>query len=192
MPASRGSDKSNGLYAAFLRGINIGGKSIKMDELRKLAADLGYGDVRSYIQTGNLVFSASKKKPAELAGDLSGALRRAYGFDVAVLIRTAPELEAIAAGNPFPEEAGSAVRKLYLTLLEKEPAEAKRAALLEYGNEADRFELHGLTLYTLYGNGYGKSEFSNNFIEKKLGVAATTRNWASFTEILKMMKPEGN
>jgi uncharacterized protein (DUF1697 family) len=178
-------------FAAFLRGINVSGqKIIKMDALRGLADGLGYADARTYIQSGNLVFSASKMKPPILSKEIRTAIRSSHGFDAVVIVKTAAELAAIAAANPFPVDRVSGVKKLYVTLLEEKPKKENLAALLEHRNGVDRYvySTDYLVIYTVYANGYGKSEFSNNFLEKMLGVAATTRNFATVAALLKMFE----
>lgn len=170
---------------AFLRGINVSGqKIIKMSELKAAFEDSGYVKPATYIQSGNVVFDSSKNIHADTASDISAMIRIRFGFEVTVIVKTTKELSRIIAENPFPAETGTG--RLYATLLSENPSTAAIKELAVYDNGVDAFIFQKSVIYTVYGRGMGKSEFSNNFIEKKLKVAATTRNWNTLVKLLSM------
>ncbi len=180
------------VYIGLLRGINVSGqKLIKMEELRSLLAELPFRQVRTYIQSGNIVFEAEQKETELLERMLENKIAEAYPFQVPVVVRTAPELAAVAEACPFSEAAatdgsGKAQHKLYVAFLSERPDDRQTALLQSYSSDADQFKVAGREVYILCRNGYGKSLFSNNFLESKLKVTATTRNWATVTKLIGM------
>ncbi|MFY1674424.1 DUF1697 domain-containing protein [Plantactinospora sp. WMMB334] len=167
-------------YVALLRGVNVGsGNRIGMADLRRIAADLGHDDVRTYLQSGNVVFGADDRAgPERLAGDIRRALADELDLDVAVMVRSGPELAGLTGGNPYAAGQPEEVKMLVAFLAE--PPEADRAAELSVpgGETAEfRFADTGRDVYLHYPDGYGRSRFSNAYLEKRLGVASTTRNW---------------
>lgn len=155
------------LYAAFLRGINVGGaRVIPMAELRDLVAGLGCGDVRSHIASGNLLFRATR----DMGRDIEAAIAARWGFDVPVMIRTAAELEAIEAANPFSEADG----RRYLGFCAAAPDPAR---LDPDRSPPDRWAIAGREIYFAYPDGRGKSRLTPAYVESALGIAVTVRNW---------------
>lgn len=170
---------------ALLRGINVAGqKQIRMAELRELAENLGFGRVRTYIQSGNVLFESGGMSEEEAAGRLEAAIREGFGYTVKVIARFASRLEAVIAANPFREEAEAEDMSLYASFLAREPSPDAAALLETYATEAERYRILGDTVYVLVNKGtYGRSQFSNNFLEKKLQVEATTRNWQTVNKL---------
>lgn len=170
-------------YVALLRGVNVGGRGkIEMSALRKLFEDLGHADVRTYVQSGNVIFRAADDRPAELAREIEGRIARDLGVGTTVLLRGADELALIAASNPFLGRE-SDLAKLHVTFLADEP-DRERAARLEVpAGQPDDLALLGREVYLHCPNGYGRTKLNNTFIEKRLGVAATTRNWTTVTKL---------
>ena len=174
-------------YAAFLRGVNVGGhKLIKMADLRELCLEGGLLEVQTYIQSGNIVFSS----PAQggLAEKISLLIRAAYGFEVAVLVKDCAEMGRIIDANPLARDGGYEVKGLYATLLEAIPTENAVLAMARSGKVREKFAIIGDVVYTWYAQGYGKSDFSNNFIEKALGLRATTRNWTTMLALAQLTR----
>ncbi len=172
-------------YAAFLRGINVSGqKSIKMAELRKSCMAEGLLEVETYIQSGNIVFSCEPLADGGPAKRISALILDAYGFEVAVIAKSAKELAGIVAANPLARPGACEPKGLYATLLERPPIPADMKVLAARASE--RYELVGDVIYTCYARGYGKSEFSNNFIERVLKLSATTRNWNTMLKVSEM------
>jgi uncharacterized protein (DUF1697 family) len=169
-------------WVCLLRGVNVGGKKVAMKALRELIEELGHQDVVTYIQSGNVVFRAPSGGARKLAGDIQKAIKAEMGLDVTVLLRSPDELGEVIAGNPFP----GVEDKLHVTFLDAEPEASKVAAMDAEAYSPDRFEVVGRTVYLHCPDGYGRSKLVNSFWEKKLGVAATTRNWRTVNKLLEM------
>jgi len=169
-------------YIAMLRGINVSGqKSIRMEQLRGMFEAMGLQQVTTYIQSGNVIFESEPSEPSGLETQIEEAIKHTFGYDVPVLIRATSEMEAILAANPFPPSSDSGA-KLYVTLLANKPAPEAVTKLQSVQNDVDQFYVVDRQVYIVSMN-YGKSKFSNTFIEKKLGVKATTRNWETMCKL---------
>ena len=156
-------------YAALLRGVNVGGNAVRMPDLTRIVEGLGGRDVQTYLQSGNVVYTGTKK----VADHLEAALRAELGVRAPVLARSGKQLADIVAGKPF-SESGKAVS---VTFLAAKPAAAALAAIDESAYGADRFVARGAEIYLLTPGGYGRSKLNNSFWERKLATMATTRNW---------------
>lgn len=186
------------VYIALLRGINVSGqKLIKMDSLRKTFEGLGFAQVQTYIQSGNVLFTAEAVTDAglkECKERIEQEIERVYGFIVPVVVKRLAEWHEIIAQNPYAPggvraKANDSIEEgasLYVSLLGQEPDAAACERLLACSSDADAFTLIGGQVYILCRPGYGKSLFSNNFIEKKLGVYATTRNWQTMNKLAEL------
>ena len=157
-----------------------------MADLKALYISLGFCDVLTYIQSGNVIFSS------ELGADaivtlIEKAINKQYGFDVPVQVREVAVFEKLIVECPFTEldlvEEGT---RVMVTFLAKLPSEANVVKLMTYVKEPERLVLHGCEVYLYCPNGYGKTKLSNTFIEKKLGVTATTRNWKSVLKLCEL------
>jgi uncharacterized protein (DUF1697 family) len=170
-------------YVAMLRGVNVGGKTIKMAALARLFSDLGYGDVVTYIQSGNVVFTSPSRRADALARAIEARITRDLGIDVRVLLRSRAELERVQHANPLLR-AGADPSKLHVTFLTTKPAAAlvRAAGALDFG--ADEFRVVGREVYVHCPNGYGRTKINNTFFEQKLHVVATTRNWNTVNKLL--------
>ncbi|HEV2119280.1 MAG TPA: DUF1697 domain-containing protein [Candidatus Bathyarchaeia archaeon] len=165
-------------YVALLRGINVGGqKIVDMEKLRSSFEALGYRHVRSYLQSGNVIFEAAKTSADDLSKIIRKKILSDVGFPVSVIVRTANELKKIAAHNPFLSEKSVDHSKLHVTFSAELPAEGAVGKLDSLGAFPDRFLVKGREIYLYCPNGYGRTKLSNNAIEKVLSVKATTRNW---------------
>lgn len=175
-------------FVALVRGINVSGhKSVMMKDLRALMETLGAEDVATYLQSGNVVFRPADTDPDAWARAIEAKIRYQLGYDVAVLVRTAHELARVAAENPFIS-GGEDGARLYVTFLGAAP-DPERATALGAGTAAgtaDSFRLHERHVYLHCPGGYGRSTLNNAFFEKKLAVAATTRNWRTVTTLAEM------
>ncbi|AVT40717.1 DUF1697 domain-containing protein [Plantactinospora sp. BB1] len=169
-----------GRYAALLRAVNLGSHNrIGMADLRRIVTDLGYDDVTTYLQSGNVVFGAGDDAgPERLADEIRRALADQLGLDVAVMVRSGPELAALAGGNPYVSGQPDEV-KLLVAFLAEPPGADRVAELSVPGAETAEFTVAdtGRDLYLHYPDGYGRSRFNNAYLEKRLAVASTTRNW---------------
>jgi len=180
-------EQANRTYIALLRGINVSGqKKIKMAELRALLAGLGFERVQTYIQSGNIVLEAPARPAAELSAEIAGKIKAVYGFEVPVLALEAEELRAAAAANPFSEAAAADPRGVLLTFLAQSPDPERVEALRKQDFSPERFLLQGRCVYLHCPNGYGRARLNNNFLERQLQSPATTRNWKTVEELLRM------
>lgn len=175
--------RSPDTVVALLRGINLGSRNrIAMADLRELVEKLGGDDVRTYLQSGNAVFR-SRETPAKLEAALERAIKRALGLDVTALVRTKKQLLKIVEGNPFPKAAPKTVHVALLATKPKAPGARK----LRGGSfDPDELEIAGREVYLHCPKGYGSTKLSNAFLEKQLGVAATTRNWRTMTSLAEL------
>ncbi|MBL7805292.1 MAG: DUF1697 domain-containing protein [Saprospiraceae bacterium] len=171
-------------FIAILRGINVSGRNmIKMPELKSLFEAMGFASVRTYIQSGNVVFSALETEEARLSAQIAETVTARFGFAVPVLARSAQEWAQILHENPFLSEKNIDPAFLHVTLLDELPRPEAAEKLMEYQYEPDRFALRGRTVYLYCPGGYGNTKLSNAFFEAKLKVRATTRNWKTMNEI---------
>ena len=173
-------------YAALLRGINVSGKNpIKMDALRALFADLGFDNVTTYVQSGNIVFTSSARSAAKVAATIKRGIADQLGADVAVIVRTGNELATIAGANPLHTKS-SDPSKLHVTFLESAPSAAKLKAIDPSVAAPDEFAVVGREVFLHCPNGYGRTKLNNTFFEKKLDVVATTRNLRTVQKLVEL------
>lgn len=159
-----------------------------MAELRDLYASLGYLEVRSYIQSGNVVFRHSETDLRSLAGKIGKAIADTFGYAVDVLIRTPEELDRIIIGNPFIGSPDTRLDKLSVTFLADVPDQSVVDQIHTKNDGEDSFIVTGAEVYIHAPGGYGKTKFSNTYIEKLLGVSATTRNWRTVNKLLELSR----
>ncbi len=170
-------------FASLLRGINVSGhKKIPMAGLKTLYEELGFTKVKTYIQSGNVVFETDQQDVSLIRQLIESKIEATYGFDVTVLIRTADELRQVASTNPF-----ETIEDVYVTFLAEEPSPEKWANLKSLDPGTERMELKNKELYLQFPDGYGKAKLSNPFVESKLKVRGTTRNWRTINEILRLL-----
>ena len=174
-------------YISLLRGINVSGqKRILMNDLKSLYESIGLDGVSTYIQSGNVVFNSDEKNKNKIAELITDSIKLKYGFDVKVLIRTKNELAKITKQNPFLKNEGVDVKRLYVTFLERKP-DAKLINNLATDKETiDSYKVIGMEVYLHVPGGFGRTIYSNNYIEKKLALKATTRNWKTVNKLLQI------
>ena len=176
-------------YISILRGINVSGqKKIKMADLKMLYEEQGFKNVITYIQSGNVIFEAKSKLTIEvLKKIIEKAIETKYVFQVPVDIRTNQELKQIIEKCPYEElkeeENGT---KILITFLQSTPLNQKLESLLEYVKSPEKLVIQGKEVYLYSPDGYGKSKLTNTFIEKKLAISATTRNWKSVKKLYEL------
>ncbi len=161
---------------ALLRGVNVGGRKVPMAGLREAFEHLGHVNVRTYIQSGNVVFDAGGSGDSIRAA-LEAAIDRAFGLDVTVLLRTPADLAKVVKANPFGSDA-------YVTFLDGVPDRKRVVALDPAPFAPDEFRVVGQEVYVRCPNGYGRTKINNTYFEKKLGTRATTRNWNTVETLL--------
>lgn len=172
-------------YVAFLRGVNVGGNTLKMSWLREACEEMGLNGVQTYVQSGNVVFS-SRLGAAKLEQTLKDMIDKQTRLPVTVTVRSASELEGVIAGNPFLKQKGVDVTKLHVTFLAKAVAEPALDKLDALAGTRDQYRLIGREIYLHCPINYGETKLSNNAIEKVLAVGATTRNWKTVTTLQEM------
>jgi len=156
-----------------------------MDWLRKACEGLGLLDVRTYVQSGNIVFS-SRASVSKLAQTLKTTIDAQTRLPVTVVLRSASDLEKIVAGNPFLKQKSVDVTKLHVTFVSRAPVKPALDRLDALAGTRDQYRLAGSELYLHCPINYGETRLSNGAIEKVLGVGATTRNWKTVTTLLAM------
>lgn len=175
-------------YISLLRGINVSGqKKIQMSDLKSLYESIGLLDVITYIQSGNVIFNSNNKSKSALKKIIEEAIEGRYKFQVPVELRTSRELLDIIKNCPFTTiDVEQESTKVLVTFLSAKPLKHSIEKALEYIAVTEKLVLKGREVYLYCPNGYGKSKLANAFLEKKLGVAATTRNWKSVTKLYEM------
>jgi len=176
-------------YIALLRGINIGrNKRIKMADLVKTFEALGFKKIKTYLQSGNVIFNYDSIDTAKIAENIEEKISQTFGFSVNVVIRTDDELESIVKGNPFIKEACIEHDKLHVTFLLDVP-DPKAVLNLDINKaENEKFEVIGREVYLYCPNGYARTKLKNDMFEKKLNTVATTRNWKTTNKLLELSK----
>jgi uncharacterized protein (DUF1697 family) len=175
-------------YIAILRGINITGhKIIRMEALRTSFEGLGFRQIKTYVQSGNIIFDA--RKDTKLAGKIEKKILADFGFNVSVLVKTPKEMAQVIHDNPFPKLAGVDHSRLYVTFLSAPAPPTAESTLKGLATQQEQFHTGRREIYLYCPNSYGKTKLSNTAIEKKLGVVATTRNWRSVNALLALAQP---
>ena len=173
-------------YVSMIRGINIGGKRVKMDRLKELYISLDFKNVKTYIQSGNVIFESINFDPTKLSYIIEKGMAEVFNIDVKVLIRTKNEMKNVIDGNPFKKED---LKHIYVTFLADIPSEKlitdlNQSIAEDVKNISDKYIVSFKEIYLFLPNGYGRTKLNNNFFEKKLGTSATTRNWRSINKIV--------
>lgn len=172
-------------YIALLRGINVSGKNpIKMADLRILCESLGFTQVSTYIQSGNIIFKADEEH-STLVQRIHDAIAEKYSYDVPVMVYSTEAWQEIVAANPFAETVTD-VKTLHMTLLADEPDDAAIHALAERDFSPDEYQIIGKMVYLHCPNGYGRTKLNNTFWEKAFNTSATTRNWKTTLKLLEL------
>jgi uncharacterized protein (DUF1697 family) len=178
------------VFISLLRGINVSGQNpIRMADLSNLYRSLGYEDVVTYLQSGNVVFNAGRLDGEKIAARIEAQIRQTFSYSVAVFVRDVDYIREIVANNPFIAK-GVDISKLYTTFLYRTPTAAMLNNLDPPSGATDEFSLGKDAIYLYCPNGYGRTKLSNTFFEKKLDVPATTRNWNTVRALLNIAKEQ--
>lgn len=173
-------------YVALLRGINVGGhRKIKMANLKGVFEALGFGAVRTYIQSGNVLFQAAECEEP-LRQRIEQQIAAMFGFPVTVALRTADEIAQLIADCPYAPDALQEDESLYVALLTHAPSPEGVERLLAVSAEPDECRIVGREVYLLYHRSARDTPLTNNLLEIRLGVPATTRNWRTITTLAAM------
>jgi uncharacterized protein (DUF1697 family) len=174
-------------YVALLRSVNVAGHGrIAMNELRASFEALGYSGVTTYIQTGNVVFSAGSKSETGVAAAIEQQLAEDFGDSPAVILRTVPELLRIGRASPYAK-AGANPSRHHVTFLAAAPSRAALDALAIPPSGRDELVVEGREVYVHTPDGYAETKFTGTFLERRLGVVSTTRNWNTVTKLSELV-----
>ncbi|WP_223835971.1 DUF1697 domain-containing protein [Streptomyces venezuelae] len=179
---------TTGKYAALLRGINVGGnKKVPMAELRSLLEGLGHGDVQTYLQSGNAVFSSTRQDPAALARELEAAIEAHFGFRVACLVLGGAYLRAVAEACPFPA-AELAGKQLHVTFCSEQPGPERFAAIDGAAYLPEEYRIGERVLYLYVPEGLGRSKLAEALARPAVvkGIDVTTRNWNTVVKLVEL------
>jgi len=178
-------------YIALLRGINVSGSNlIRMNALKMSMERIGLVSVKTYIQSGNLVFRYLQIAHSELENLLSYAIQNDFSCKVPVLVKTAKELERAIQENPFVSERKLSSDTLHITFLNGKPDCNLLQGLLPLNDGIDEGLVAEDRIYLNCPQGYGKTRFTNSFFEKKLKLTATTRNLRTLLKLIEMTTSE--
>lgn len=170
-------------YVAFLRGINVGGKtSIKMEELRKVFSSLGLENVKSYIQSGNVIFETDETENSKLVKKIEEAVETNF-FKTPVMIRSINEIKDAFENNPFANEEFED-KLFHLIFLAEKLSEEKTEMLLANNNEKEKFAVRNHEVYCFLRDGVADSLLGKKYIDNKLKTPATARNWRTIKKLL--------
>jgi uncharacterized protein (DUF1697 family) len=171
-------------YVAFLRAINVGGHTVKMDQLRRLFEAMKFSNVQTLIASGNVIFDSPSKSPKILEGKIEQYLQKALGYRVATFIRSTAEVADIARYKPFSNsELNAESHVLYIGFLATTPTREAIKKLGQLTTNVDDFHVKDREVYWLRRREIGESLFSGALLEKTLGMQATLRNCTTIRKI---------
>jgi uncharacterized protein (DUF1697 family) len=174
-------------YISMLRGINVGGqKMIRMETLRGVYTELGFTNIRTYVQSGNVVFESPDRDYQVLNRRIEAKLEQTCGYPVQVFIRQVDDFQRILTANPFLNDRNEYPDKLHVTFLYQHPPHTVLSKLTAPSGTTDEFAPGEMAVYLYCPHGYGKTKLSNGFFERKLGMPVTTRNWNTVNALYKI------
>lgn len=173
-------------HVALMRGINVGGKNmIPMKDLAAIFADAGGKDVRTYIQSGNVLFNANARDAAKISKLVTAKIVKKLGFEPPVVVRTIAEMTEVVKGNPYPKAVEG--KGLYIMFLAEEPAAAAVKGLDPKRSHPDVYTVVGREIYMNLLTGAADTKLTNAYFDSKLATISTSRNWRTTTTLLEMM-----
>ena len=175
-------------YVAFLRGVNVPGRIVKMAELKRIFEKLGFDEVATFIASGNVVFSTARPNGPKLEEVIESALKKALGHDVAVLIRTLAEVAQVAVRNPFSKPIPPGGR-LFVGFLRAAPGATTRRKVAAMSANTDEFAVRGRELYWLCAVPSMRSISAGGRLEKAVGMATTFRNFNTVRRLAEKYPP---
>lgn len=174
-------------HIVLLRGVMPSGKNkVPMARLREVLSEAGFGAVRTYIQSGNVLLTS--ELPGERVGhEVNRLIKENIGAELSVLVRTRDDLRRILAGNPYLEDHD--VSRVFFSLFAQTPPAQKVKALLGRDFADEQLSITEEAAYMFIPGTYGRGRLSNNFLEKQLGVTATTRNFNTLRNLVELSRP---
>jgi uncharacterized protein (DUF1697 family) len=183
----RAGAKTPGTFVALLRGVNVGGnKRVPMRELCALAGELGFDCVRSYVQSGNLVFRTALAA-GQLEARLEAGIERHFGFAVGVIVRTAAEWAEYSKKNPFRDAETERPHLLHLALSKHEPKAGAVKALAAYAKAGERVELARGGLWIDFASGVARSKLTPAVLDRLVGSTVTARNFRTVQKLAELL-----
>ena len=174
-------------HLALLRGINVSGHNmIKMDTLKSLLETLGYQNIETYIQSGNVFLETTEENPNSIGFAIKQEIFKQLGFDVPVIVISKPDLEKCLTNNPFFKEKNIDTKKLYVAFISKELNNNALNDLKISQFKPDEAFIDGNRIYMKLETGAGSTKLTQKYIEKKLNLTATVRNWNTVNKLLEM------
>jgi uncharacterized protein (DUF1697 family) len=174
---------------ALLRGINVSGRrAVHMTDLKKSFKEVGFENVSTYGQSGNVIFDCRHTEVAQLVRRIEEKLGDAFGFSTNVIIRTQQELKRAVEHNPLFHERNVASDKLHVTFLLDAPDPSEASNLDIRQDDGEKFAIVGKEVYLYCPNGYARTKLNNAAFEKKLNTLATTRNWKTTNKLVSKLK----
>jgi uncharacterized protein (DUF1697 family) len=175
---------------ALLRGINVGGKNIlPMKDLTAIFGAAGCTDVKTYIQSGNVIFRAEPKLMKNLAGDVSARIVAGFGIKAPVVLRTHGELKRTVANNPYLNTAANE-KALFVMFLAAQPDSGDAAALDPQRSPPDQFTVYDRDIYLNLANGAATTKLTNQYFDSRLKTVSTARNWRTVLKLFELTSPE--
>jgi len=173
-------------YIAFLRGINVGGKNkIKMETLREVCALIGFENVKTYINSGNIIFETKKTDDQKLAAKIEKAIEKEFGLQIKTMVRSVAEIEDIIKNNPFDGQFENE-KDLHVFFTDEKKKKKKREQLLSNNNENEKYAVRGREIFCLLKISVLDSLMGKDYIGKKLKISATARNWRTVNKVLEL------
>jgi uncharacterized protein (DUF1697 family) len=180
------------MFVALLRAVNVGGRrSVAMTDLREAASSLGFSDVRTVLQSGNVVFGATGRSATAIERALEAAIESRLGLEADCLVRTARQWAALVRDNPFRAEARTDPGRVVLMCLKATPDPGAVNALSAAITGPERLRAAGRELYMVYPDGIGRSRLTGVLIERVLGTRGTSRNWKTVLKLAAMLASDG-
>jgi uncharacterized protein (DUF1697 family) len=176
-------------YVAFLRAINVGGRNCSMATLKRPFEQLGFSDVETFIASGNVMFSTTRRATERLETEIEEALRAALGYDVATFLRTDREVAAVARHKPFPTAAMRAAQSLNVGFVAAPIDASTRSALMRLTTDIDTFHVDGREIYWMCRKRQGDSKISNVALERALKIRSTFRGLNTVLRLAERLKP---
>jgi len=169
-------------YIVLLRGINVGGhRRVPMAELRELLSNSGFRNVKTYIQSGNVILESTKDSSQNIEDIIHKAIIAHYGFEVSIVVRTREELQTVFDNCPFSEEKK---KSCYFVVLHNIPDEELVKTASEKVYEGEEYVIINDCIYFYSAKGYGQVKFNMNFFERKLKTSSTSRNYNTMVKLL--------
>lgn len=178
-------------FVSLFRSINVAGRVIRMDELKDLYASLGFKNVATYIQSGNVVCTADEDDAAQLPVRIEEGFSQKFGFHTNVLARTSAELNEIIVRTPFANQPEKEPKWVVVVFLASSPENTALDDLKKAYSGPEEFYLIGQELYVYYTNGIGRSKLTLAMIEKKLKTIGTARNWNTVLQLQNLVQRQG-